>query len=199
MLTRHSPFGLPASGTFELTPAVKCGFGAGLRQRQHVRARIHPAHGLYLMEVPPQACPQHHGYLPSRRGCGLEVAIARTRDGRYEEVVMIQSRLPVAVGMMSLWRLLLFIIIVNFRMVLVRIFGLQNDCPAGREDSVVNVQLICLKEETAKNRSHSEGLTIGKVHKMRCHTASDDRMYLHEIWMVLRVQYCECRWVPGGQ
>ncbi len=84
---------------------------------------------------------------------------------------MIKSRLPVTVDM-SLRRLLLFIVIISFRRTPVLIFRLQNDCPSRWEDGVMNVQLIGLEEEAAKHSSHSEGLAIGEVHKIWCHTAS---------------------------
>ena len=174
MLMRHSPFGLPASGTFRLTPAVKCGFGADLGKGQHKRACIYPGYGVYLMKVPPQGCPKHHSYLPCRGGCRFEVAITRTRDRRYEEVVIAESRLPVAVDKMPPRRLLpRRVAIICFIVILLIIFfGLNDNRPARWEDCMVYVQVIGFEEETAKHSGHSEGLAIGEVHKIWGHTAS---------------------------
>lgn len=86
---------------------------------------------------------------------------------------MRKSRLSVTVYMVSLRRMTLFLIVIlSFRVILLFIFGLQNNCPPRWEDSMVNVQLICFEEEAAKHGGHGEGLTIGKVHKIWCHTAS---------------------------
>lgn len=59
---------------------------------------------LYLVEIPIQCSPQHHRYLPCGRRCGLEVHIARIRDGGYEEVVTLQRRIPETVDMASFSR-----------------------------------------------------------------------------------------------
>lgn len=86
---------------------------------------------------------------------------------------MRKGRLSVTVDVVSLWRLLLcLIVIINFRVIVIFIFGLQGDCPAGREDGMMDVQLVCFEKEAAKHSGHGEGLAIGKVDQFWCHTSS---------------------------
>lgn len=84
-----------------------------------------------------------------------------------------KSGLSVTVNMVSLWRLLIRpMVVISFHVFLLLVFGLQNDGPPGWENSMMNIQLVGFEKEAAKDSGHSEGLTVGKVHKIWCHTAS---------------------------
>lgn len=87
---------------------------------------------------------------------------------------MSKSGLSVTVDMVSLWRLLIgLIIIIRLRIILLFIFGLQDDGPPRWENGVMNIQLVCFEEEAAKDSGHSEGLTIRQVHEIWCHWVKD--------------------------
>lgn len=92
---------------------------------------------------------------------------------------MSKSGLSVTVDMVSLWRLLIcLMVIISFRMILLFIFGLQNDGPPRWENGVMNIQLVCFEEEAAKDSGHSESLTIRQVHEIWCHSVKDRAKYM---------------------
>ena len=114
---------------------------------------------LFLVEVPVQRHPEHHGNLPARARRGFEVVARGVRDRGYEEVVVLQSRLSERVDMATpvSW------IIARFRclrlglqgMIIMVVLGLDYNSPSSGEDGAMNAELVGLEEEAAEDRNDS--------------------------------------------
>ena len=129
------------------------------RGGRHVRIR--PG----LMEVPPQAGPEHHGDLASGRGRRLELIRARVRNGRNKQVVIAQTRFAEAVDVVA-FRQLAGRVDVRVcggggEVVVLVVLAVEDDGPTGREDVLVGMQVVGFEVEAAEDGGDGEGLPVG--------------------------------------
>ena len=98
------------------------------------------------MEVPIQRRPKHHCYLSCRARRRFEIVTGGIRDRRYEEIIIVQSRLLEGMNVVSFlpWHATEFnmLLPIMAKIVLVAVvLGLDYDSPSSREDIVMQIQL----------------------------------------------------------
>ena len=148
------------------------------------------------MEVPPQRRPKHHGYLPRGTTRRSEVGGRRVGDGGDEEVIISQARLPEAVYLVLLrllWRCLssgrsiwvcegvscdgwLGVVVV-----VVVIFAVEYDGPAGWEDIVVRAEIVGPELDAAKHWGDGEGLAVRQMDDRRGHLYDQESNVGHSL------------------
>lgn len=124
------------------------------------------------MKIPVQCRPEHHGYLPRWTCRGLEVIVAWIGDGADKEVIVLQCWPLESVNMMMTLMLAMIFCVSRVAMLLMLVlivFRLQDNSPAGREATPVHIELISFEEEPTKDRQDCQVMTVRQVDYSVCH------------------------------
>jgi len=134
------------------------------------------------VEVPPQRGPQHHGDLSRGTARGPEVIGGRVGDGGNEEMIVAEARSPEPVDVVFLqhaWhfgpgRRVGVCLRVRgggrlWHVIFLVIFAVEDDGPAGREDVVVEVEVVGFEVQPAKDGRDREGLAVRQMYGRGCH------------------------------
>jgi hypothetical protein len=177
MLALEDALPIDSNPPLAFRPALHwCRSGTGIRD---LRFR------LWLVEVPPQASPQHHRNTARRTRARLELGGVGVGDVAYEHVVVLETRLPEAVDVVfARWSLgtLDAGVILHMETLGMRdrggsgrvvvgfiVLGVEDDGPARREDGVVGVEVIRFEGEAAEDGLDGQGLPVRQVDCRGCH------------------------------